>query len=57
MVKQTDVKEMLARLCNQEFTESCFPEGKSENGMFVEDVNHGIWSKDGKWPLSNSITI
>ena len=29
---------MLARFYNQEFTESGSPEGKSENGMFGEDV-------------------
>ena len=29
---------MLARLYNQEFTESGFPECKSENGMSVEDL-------------------
>ena len=28
LVKETDVKEMLARLYNQEFTESGSPEGK-----------------------------
>ena len=37
-VKETDVKEMLATLYNQEFTESGFPECKSENGMSVEDL-------------------
>ena len=38
MVKETDVKEMLTILYNQEFTESGSPEGKSENGMSVENV-------------------
>ena len=31
MVKETDVKEMLTKLYNQEFTESGSPQGKSEN--------------------------
>ena len=38
MVKETDVKEMLTKLYNKEFTESGSPEGKSENEMSVEDV-------------------
>ena len=38
LVKETDVKEMLARLYNQEFTESGFPEGRLKNGMSVEDL-------------------
>ena len=38
MIKETDLKEMLARFYNQEFTESGSPDGKSENGMSVEDV-------------------
>ena len=29
---------MLARMYNQKFTESSSPKGKSENGIFVEDV-------------------
>ena len=37
-VKETDVKETLARMYNQEFTESCSSKGKSENEMLVEDV-------------------
>ena len=35
VAKETDVKEMFARLCNQKFTGSGSPEGKSENGMSV----------------------
>ena len=38
LVKETDVKEILVRLYDQEFTESGSPEGKSENGMLVEDT-------------------
>ena len=38
LVKETDAKEMLARLYNQEFTESGSPEGKSENGISVGEV-------------------
>ena len=38
LIKETDVKEIPARLYNQEFTESASSEGKSENGMSVEDV-------------------
>ena len=38
LVKETNVNEMFARLYNQEFTESGFPGGKSENGMSVEDI-------------------
>ena len=37
LVKETDVKEMLARLYNQEFTAYGSPEGKSENGVSGED--------------------
>ena len=47
MVKETVVKEMLARLYNQEFTESGSPEGKSENGMSVEDVKFMKILEDG----------
>ena len=36
--KKSDVKEILTRLYNQKFTESGSPEGKSENGISVEDV-------------------
>ena len=32
------MKKMLTRMYNQEFTERGSPEGKSENGMSVEDV-------------------
>ena len=37
LVKETDVKEMLARLYNQEFTAYGSREGKSENGVSGED--------------------
>ena len=47
LVKETDMKEMLARLYNQEFTGSGSPEGKSENGMSVEDVKFVKIIKDG----------
>ena len=38
---------MLARLYNQEFTESGFLEGKSKNGMSVEDVKFIKFMEDG----------
>ena len=47
LVKETDVKEMLARLYNQEFTESGSPESKSENGMSVEDMKFMKIMEDG----------
>ena len=46
-VKETDVKEILTRSYNQEFTESCSPEGKSENVMSVEDVKFMKILEDG----------
>ena len=36
--KKSDVKEILTRLYNQKFTESGSPDGKSENGISVEDA-------------------
>ena len=45
LVKETDVKEMLARLYNQEFTEYGSPESKSENGVSWE---HEKFMKNGK---------
>ena len=47
MVKETDKKEMLTRLYNQEFTESGSPEGKSENEMSAEDAKFMKILKDG----------
>ena len=47
LVKDTDVKEMLARLYDQEFTESGSPEGKSENAMLVEDMKLMEVMEDG----------
>ena len=47
LVKETDVKEIPARLYNQEFTESISSEGKSENGMSVEDVKFMKIMEDG----------
>ena len=47
LVKETDVKEMPARLYNQEFTESGSPECKSEEGMSVEDVKFMKIMEDG----------
>ena len=47
LVKETDVKEMSARLYNQEFTESGSPECKSEKGMSVEDVKFMKIMEDG----------
>ena len=47
MVKETDVKEMLAKLYNQEFTESGSSEGKLQNGMSVEDVKFIKIMEDG----------
>ena len=47
LVKETDVKDMLARLYNQEFTERGSPEDKSENAIFAEDVKFMKILKDG----------
>ena len=47
LVKDTDVKEMLARLYDQEFTESGSPEGKSEIAMLVEDMKLMEVMEDG----------
>ena len=47
LIKETDVKEIPARLYNQEFTESVSSEGKSENGMSVEDVKFMKIMEDG----------
>ena len=41
------MKEIPARLYNQEFTESVSWEGKSENGMSVEDVKFMKIMEDG----------
>ena len=41
------MKEMLARMYNQEFTESGSPKGKSENRIFVEDVEFTKILEDG----------
>ena len=46
MVKETDVKGMLAGMYNQEFTESGSPNGKSESGM-SEDVKFMKILEDG----------
>ena len=48
IVKETDVKKMLARMYNHEFTESGSPEGKSENGLSVEVVNFMKILEDGR---------
>ena len=47
LVKEINMKDMLARLYNQEFTESGSPKGKSENGMSVEDVKFTKIMEDG----------
>ena len=47
MAKETNMKEMFARLYNQEFAESASPEGKSENGVSFEDVKFMETLKDG----------
>ena len=47
MIKETDVKEMRAKLYNLEFTESGSPEGKSENGISVADVKFMKTLEDG----------
>ena len=46
-VKKIDVKEMVTRLYNQWFTERGSPEGKSENGMSVEDEKFMKILEDG----------
>ena len=47
LVKEIDVKDMLVRLYNKEFTESGSPKGKSENGMSVEDMKFTKITEDG----------
>ena len=45
--KKSDVKEILTRLYNQKFTESGSPDGKSENGISVEDAKLMKLLEDG----------
>ena len=58
-VKETNVKEVLTTLYNQEFTERASPAGKLENGMSVEDVKFMKILEDGanmvNKPYQNSL--